>query len=102
VNCPSCNKKAINFDKWCMGSNAFKTKCQHCNKELKAGMLIYVGFLFTLALVGVCIPFLSDVWRFIGYAPSRSQFEGLILFIPAFLGAAGTWCFGSYIVKSGI
>ena len=95
--CPNCNQQPITFISFVSKFNATKTKCQHCQANLKGNKLLhyvfYSGLVFGF-LLGFSIAMLEDIYK---WGLSNS----LIIFILT-LAIVGTpieiiaWKYGSY------
>lgn len=100
MNCPKCRGKAINFITWSTGGNAFSANCQNCGVKLLANHFIYMLFSITIIACFILIPFIDDLWKFIGYEPKLSHLKSLVLLPVILIGGVIAWFFGGYKVAT--
>ena len=94
MKCPLCNSEAIGFLKWIQKRYAFRTDCNNCGAHLKAicwSMLVYVGFVITVLVSISTIPYLDEIYNFLGFELEPKKLKIVIIFPVMLLGGVIIW-----------
>jgi len=100
MNCPSCNKPAIQFTKWCKKRNAFSTNCMSCGAPLKANAYVYAGFIISVALILILLAYKDDIWTLLAFHPQTQVIEIMSIILVGFIPTFLTWKIGNYKLKA--
>lgn len=96
MKCPQCNSDAISFMKWMQKHYAFKTECDSCGAQLKANIIVYIGFILTVLITLSFIPFLDDIFSFFNIELEYKKLKLLALLPIMLIGGYITWLIGDY------
>jgi len=61
MKCPACHSPTISFSVWSRGLNWLRWRCPHCGTHLKASKRTIGLLILCLALIPICICFLSMI-----------------------------------------
>jgi hypothetical protein len=99
MNCPHCGLKAINFLKWCRGSNGLAYNCPHCKTRLRANRKVWLAFGGAMICLGIYMGL--TYFQFIQNNRQPGVLDKNVSFfigVDAMVWAVIAWRFGGYAI----
>lgn len=96
MKCPSCDQQPVSLLKWGSTTACFRTRCQHCDTNLGANWVTWVGFLLTVAVCIVIVALYREQFEELKQSFGRTGAYLLGIGIPAAVGGILTWLVGGY------